>query len=435
MTQEPFAKPQPADPKPENTWLRQTDRSDGKREPFFFGREHEYQVFQSAVISLHDGEIGGGSMIFQGAPGAGKTALMHECMESVRLHSTPNNPWVGVPIMPETLTSASQVMEMILNAVNKESQRLLQIAPETITGTIRENLKLGQSLYLDLYEPGVGIGGLSIGGKPKSGLDSNFLAQPVFTNAAPLLTKYHLVIFVDEAQNMAVNETVKGVMDCLHNPPEHIPLVAAFFGLSDTKQVLRDCGLSRPPDKRVVNLEPLSTQDAKGSLRKTLDTYYSGTNAEKSHWAHGLAKLSQGWPQHINRVGLAAGSVIRSNGGKVERHLFGKAVAKGIERKSAYYAERCDAGSHDPELYNQLAIAAEKNQAGILNRKQIRNIVASELDQIQQSFDDFMAQVLHAGLLAPVTNNSHQFRFPVPSMRDYLKTYPNNESNADSSLA
>ena len=41
-------------------------------------------------------------MIYQGAPGAGKAALMHECMEAVRRQSTIDDPWVAVTIMPET---------------------------------------------------------------------------------------------------------------------------------------------------------------------------------------------------------------------------------------------------------------------------------------------------------------------------------------------
>ena len=431
MTQKLFPKPPPAEPIPEKAWLRRTDRSDGKREPFFYGRDREYEVFQSAVVSLQEGQVGRGSVIYQGAPGAGKTALMHECMEAVRRQSTIDDPWVAVTIMPETLTSAPQVMWMILNTVNKESERLSHIAPQTVAGTFIEYVEQGKKLYQELSERGMGIGGISVGGKPKNNLDSNLLAQLVFTNAAPLLKRFHIVVFVDEAQSTPVKETTKGVMNCLHNPPENIPLVAAFFGLSDTKRIMRDCELSRPPDERVVNLEPLSMVDAKGSLRKIFDTYYDGSDDEKVYWSHELAKLSQGWPQHINRIGVSAGCVIRSNDGKMERSLLRQAIDKGIERKSAYYAERRDAGSHDPELYKQLAIAAAENKNGTLNRKQIGDIVSSELDQFQQSIDDFLTTVLHAGLLAPLANDAHQFRFPIPSMCDFLKTYPHDESNSE----
>ena len=90
---------------PLETWLRHADRSEAGREPFFRGRDAEYGVYRSAVTSLGEGMIGGGTMVFQGAPGAGKSALMAECMEAVRRHSTPGDPWVAVAIRPETLNS------------------------------------------------------------------------------------------------------------------------------------------------------------------------------------------------------------------------------------------------------------------------------------------------------------------------------------------
>ena len=109
MNQTPFPKPPPADPLPLEVWLKRTDRAESGREAFFRGREAEYEVFRSAVTSLGEGIVGGGTMIFQGAPGAGKSALMGECMEAVRCHSTPKAPWVAVSINPVSLQSPAYV--------------------------------------------------------------------------------------------------------------------------------------------------------------------------------------------------------------------------------------------------------------------------------------------------------------------------------------
>ncbi len=426
-----FQKPPPAAPLREEVWLDQTDRAEVGREPFFFGRDAEYEVFQKAACSLKAGRTGGGTMIFQGAPGAGKSALMLECMEAVRQHSAPADPWAAVAIMPGTLASASQTMAVMLHAVNKESMRLSQTVSETMSGKFSAYLKTGQKLYRELSERGGGIGGMSIGGRPQKSSEAELLAEPVFMNAAPLLKRFHLVVLVDEAQNLPVSETARGVIDCLHRPPEGIPLVAAFFGLSDTRQILHRCGLSRPPDKRVVNLEPLPVSEAQRSLRRMLDAYYEGEDAEKTHWSRELARLSQGWPQHISRAGAAAGQVIRANGGRVERPLLDAALREGRARKSAYYADRRIAGSHDPEVYKRLAIAAAESPGGILSRKEIGRIVSGELEAIGQSLDEFLARVLHAGLLAPLPDDAYRFRFPIPSLRDYLQAYPGDEPEAD----
>ena len=69
MNQNLFPKPPPATPLPEDVWLNQTDRAEVGRESFFSGRAAEYEVFRKSVSSLASGRVGGGTMIFQGAPG------------------------------------------------------------------------------------------------------------------------------------------------------------------------------------------------------------------------------------------------------------------------------------------------------------------------------------------------------------------------------
>ena len=426
MSQVPFSKPPPVEPPPAEGWLDLTDRAEVGREPFFSGRDAEYDVFRRAINSLRLGHIGGGTMIFQGAPGAGKSALMLECMEAVRRHSTPEDPWVAVSPNPGTLRSPVNIVTSLIRAANRETERLSKITSTTKTLKFNELRKLGIKLYREFYERGVGIGGISVGGKLEgdSHFDSSISAETAFSGAAPLLENLHLVVFVDEAQNTPVESSTREVLDCLHRDSYGIPLVAAFFGLSDTQEVLRQCGLSRFADQRVVNLEPLSLIDATASLKRMLDAYYVGPEAEKDYWASSLAELSQGWPQHVNRVGVAAGRVLRCNQGQLERHLLEKALEKGTERKNDYYAERLAACSQDPELYKHLAEAAVDHPDGALPRKQLRHLAESSLNDSGESFNDFLSNALHAGLLAPVKNLPYHYQFPIPSLGDYLRNLP-----------
>ncbi len=150
--EKPFPKPPPAEPLPLEIWLKRTDRSEAGREPFFRGREEEYGVYRSAVTSLSEGIVGGGTMVFQGAPGAGKSALMEECMEAVRRHSTPEAPWVAVAIRPETLKSAVDVMILLIEAANVENERLSKMAPGAIAGKLKGLLETGRKFYGELSE-------------------------------------------------------------------------------------------------------------------------------------------------------------------------------------------------------------------------------------------------------------------------------------------
>ena len=429
MSKRPFPKPSPAEPLPQEVWLERTDRAEVGREPFFYGRDAEYDVFRDAADSLRSGHVGGGTMVFQGAPGAGKSALMQECMEAVKRHSTPDDPWVAVSVNPETLQCAVQTIRLIVRAANTESERLSKAAPGTIAGKLEEYLTLGRNLYRELSQRGVGAAGFSVGGKPQAAdmLASNQLSESVFTDCAPLLEKFHIVVFVDEAQNTPVADTTQGVMDCLHRDSKGIPLVVAFFGLSDSEQVLRRCGLSRFADKRLVNLEPLSMEDASGSFRRMLDAYYTGDVEEKAVWANALAELSQGWPQHINRIGVAAGQVIRTNKGRLERDLLSQALDKGTERKNDYYAGRLAAATNPPWVYKQLALTAAKKKgelADILSDDEVYRITESSRTPRDETIDGFLTNALHAGLLAPVHNLPFHYRFPMPSLGDYLRALP-----------
>ena len=365
-------------------------------------------------------------MVFQGAPGAGKSALMEECMEAVRRHSTPEAPWVAVAIRPETLKSAVDVMMLLIEAANAEGERLSRVASRAIVGKLEELLAVGQRLYDELSQRGIGVAGISVGGKPEAGDNGNtdMPSERIFRNAAPLLENLHLVVFVDEAQNIPVSGPTKGVMDCLHNPPGKIPLVTAFFGLSDTQNVLRQCGLSRFASRRVVSLDPLPHDDSACAIRAALGAYgFTGTQEDREVWVTRLAELSQGWPQHINRVAVAACDIIQSNGGRIDSAHLDETMAAAEEYKNEYYASRLAAGSSRSWVYRGLALAAEEN-GGRLSYDEIESLTEEVRGKTGESMEDFLTEALHAGLLAPTWEIPDHYRIPIPSFGDYLRALP-----------
>ncbi len=426
MNQELFPKPPPADPIPLKKWLRRTDRSESGRDAFFRGRDAEFEVFRDAVLSLHDGFIGGGTMIFQGAPGAGKTALMLECMEAVRLHSTINDPWIAVNIKPENLASAVEVVMLLVDAIHAESERLLERSSGNGGRRLKSIMEIGRNVYQDLSERGVGIAGISVGGKSKIDQEAKVYSQRVFQNASDLLKNFQIVAFVDEAQNTSVEDTTKGVLDCLHDPPDDIPLVAAFFGLSDTEEVLRKCGgLSRPPDERVVAIEPLTHEVASEAIRSVFQAYgFDGAREDQETWIEHLAKLSQGWPQHINRVSVAASRVIQKNGNRIRAELLEEALKDGKERKESYYASRLRSCAFYPGFYKKIALAANDTPNGVLSRLRLEELIVPLLRDSQTQFDDFLTNALHAGVLMETKEIPQHYWIPIPSFGEYLRELP-----------
>ncbi len=421
MDQRPFPKPPPANPLPLESWLRRVDRAESGREAFFRGRDAEYEVFRSALTSFSEGTLGGGTMVFQGAPGAGKSALMQECMTAVRLHSTPEAPWVAVSIYPDSLEFPAAVIGAMVDAVNVESERLRDVNSATVVDkTLDKCLQLSKKLYWKMSKRGDGAFGLSVGGRRNA--DNS--TWRVFRNAAPLLRKFHIIVCVDEAQNIPILRATRNVLDSLHRACDGIPLVAAFFGLSDTYDVLRRCGLSRLADERVVDLEPLPHHDAVGAIQSVFDTYqFTGTPEDRTAWVKSLAELSQGWPQHINRVAVAAARVIHSNGDRIESALLEQALERGKERKDNYYAARLAAGSNRAWVYKELALAAAE-RGGALSYDLIASLTEGARDRMGETPAEFLNNALHVGLLAPVVGIPDHYRIPIPSFGEYLKALP-----------
>ena len=419
MNQGPFPKPLPADPLPLETWLRRADRSEAGREAFFRGRDAEYGVYRSAITSLSEGMVGGGTMVFQGAPGAGKSALMEECMEAVRHHSTPKVPWVAVSVNPGSLRFPDRVVRAMVNAANAESVRLRNRASGAAARVLGDLLDMGRQILQEIPDRGLSVGGVSWSKREKE-----MSAEGLFEHAGHMLGGFHIAVFVDEAQNTPVERMTRDVLDCLHRDAQGIPLVAAFFGLSDTRDVLRQCGLSRFADERVVNLEPLADDDASCAIQSVFDAYdFTGMPEDRAAWVDSLAELSQGWPQHINRVAVAAARVIRDHGGRIERHLLEMALEHGRARMDAYYAGRLAAGSSRAWVYRGLALAAEEN-GGQLSYDGIESLTETVRGKTGETIDSFLTDALHAGLLAPAGNLPDQYRIPIPSFGDYLRALP-----------
>ncbi len=427
MNEPLFPKPPPAKPIPLGTWLDRTDRAEVGREPFFCGRDLEYCVFQKAVNSLNDGQIGGGTMIFQGAPGAGKTALMNECMEAVRLHSTPQDPWAGILIEADTLQSAANVVMILIEEANRERERLAEQFPGQVPGNFEKLAEIGRKFVSELSKRGYGVsaGGLdlTVHGKPDDASNQEaVLAERVFRDAAPQLKDMHMVVFVDEAQNTPDTPPTKDVLDCLHRDTQGIPLIAAFFGLSDTQSVLGQCGLSRLPKDRVVTLDTLSLADARSAIQGVFDAYgFKGSS--QITWVEALADLSQGWPQHVNNVSVAAGQVISDHGGSIHEDLLLRAIRLGKELKEEYYTHRLAACSGEPWVYKKLAQEAQ-DRNGVLSWDEIDELTQFARSKKQQSTDDFLIDALHAGVLVETRKLPKHYEIPIPSLGDYLRELP-----------
>ena len=124
---------------------------------------------------------------------------------------------------------------------------------------------------------------------------------------------------------------------------------------------------------------------------------------------------------------MSAGRVIRAHEWQLGHHLFEQALEKGTERKTSYYLGHLDAAKSPPWVYKQMALAGKTKQgdlAGILSLDEVAQLSEPARKQKEETIDEFVTNALHAGLLAPVINLPYHYRFPIPSLGDYLRSLP-----------
>ena len=277
-----FRRPPPPPPPPLEDWLLRRDRADGYREPFFAGREAEFGAFQEAAQGLEKGFIGGETLVFQGAPGAGKSALMQECAAAVKAHSTLDDTWVAVAILPSVLEYPAGTAEEISLAVERERERLAA-AQSRRDGTLEKARQRTRGTIQGVKERGGGILGVRVGARAaRERID----VRAAFRQIENVCRGTRVVLFMDEAQILP--EGAKAVLDALHRGQAGIALLPVLFGLGDTAAVLAKRGISRPPSKRLVELSALRLEEARESLLMVFDAY--GVHGRtREEWLHALA--------------------------------------------------------------------------------------------------------------------------------------------------
>ena len=326
------------------------------------------------------------------------------------------------------LGSAPAVIEAMMEATKQDLERLDRVFPSRVYILRKlKNLLRGFSSFLSSrnYNVGARAGEIEISAQSElrnTQKSLNISAEAAFRNTASIFNNKHLVIFVDEAQNTPISESTKAVVSCLHQGIEGISLIIAFLGLSDTEEVLRQCGLSRLARDRVVTLETMSHEEAANAIQGIFDAY-NFNGPDQATWIDELASLSQGWPQHINSVAVAAGQIIRDHGGSLQSDLLPQALELGKEKKEQYYFSRLKACSEDLWIYKELALAA-RERGGALGRPEISKLTRETCDEKGLSVDEFIINALYAGVLMESKDIVKHYVIPIPSFGEYLKQLP-----------
>lgn len=379
-------------------FIQQDDRQDRGRPQFFVGRSKELAAFSNTVKLVRNGQTSGKTLVFQGAPGAGKTALLRECAAIARQKKC-----IPVEVEPGQLTS----VDGLFREVQREVERNMQGAAVSVAEFLR-----------NLSERGITVQGFGFGASVSPKTRDELDPVSKFRELAAAWTDLTVVVLVDEAQNIPVTDVSQALVTYFHAGTKESNILLACFGLSDTTAKLSELGISRLSFGRVHDMTPLEIPEAEQSIRQAFDAFgVAGAQEQRQHWTRELAQSSQGWPQHLVILTKPALQELKDHGLDVTHGSLQRVLAKGEAGKAAYYSARLAATGRWRNACR--AVARELKGHAWLPEQEIERVVTPFVQSRQSSFDDFLAAAVHSGLLGPVSDKG--FAVPIPSFAEYLR--------------
>ena len=400
---------------------------DREASPFFGGRAAEIETVESALrrirkraLESHWRPAGGETILFQGAPGAGKSALLHHLVQVWR------NAGQNAPVVVDTeLTHFADERALALRVAEAADPAIAAQfrCSETIHSTSRINAGGGI--------PGVVSGSGSAESGRQAASAPAELSLAAVQNALSA-SERSIVLFLDEAQGLDefAADKVLPVISQLHKGSHGGPFLTVFAGLAYSNAVLRERGISRFSRGHERTLSALAFEDATEIVLRMLAEFrVRGDLKLLSQWAQTLANESSGWPQHLHVAmqALAAQLLVSPTPGQLEPvdSQFGSGVLRdSAQAREGYYERRID----DPlaAAPNLVAETLRRIGSGALRADALAYIRDAAQPgpgpkSLPKNHDAemFLDRMIRLGVLQHAPG--HKLVCPIPSLRDYVE--------------
>ncbi len=406
---------------------RFSELPDREATPYFGGRADEIGLVARALNRIreqaregHWRPSGGETILFQGAPGAGKSSLLHHLVRS----------WRGAgrdaPVVVDT------------EAPHYADERALALhVAEAVDPALAAQFRSSVTTHSSTTKSlGAGIPGVATGNaEAETGRHAaSAPAEPSLANVGKALSKSGrcIALILDEAQDLEGfdADSVRPVISKLHKGSHGGSFLAVFAGLAHSHSVLQDRGISRFSRGRDRTLAALSVDDAVETVHLMLgECRILGDQETKRQWAHALANESCGWPQHLHVAmqALAAQLLAASTPGQLEAvdSGFGAAVLReSALARDEYYERRIDeplAGARQlvAETFRRIGDGATRDEALGHIRAAARPGGGSHA--LPRGHDETMLldRMIRRGLLQ--LTRTKMLACPIPSLRDYIE--------------
>ena len=361
---------------------------------YFHGREEIIDTF-SSVLEFSREENEGTTFLIQGAPGAGKTALL-----DVLSRQAKSNGWEIADITIKNLYSPVSMAQSLGEAYVLNSEAALKAGITFIEGGLVE----------------------SVAGHASS--------EEILKRLAP---ENGLILVLDEAQrlhkipdNSERHTVASDTLEMIHNGKLESPVILLTAGLGTSESAYGSLGISRIDVDCTVQLGRLDKESERAVIQDWL-TQAGGAAGDPSRWIDSIAEQAHGWPQHIISYIKPAVKFLISNHGKMTEKGLEFVHEKGNEYRLQYYDKR----AHDiDEDYRQALAQAVVDVP--LDATTTRPAIISSLKNsglAQKEADVLFAQALEQGILDKCKRG--RYGIPIPSLHRWLMEEYGKEKSHD----
>ncbi len=358
-----------------------TAASDRGPSPYFHGRESIQRDFKKLLERAHASKTGT-TFLVQGAPGAGKTALLFE-LEKIALRSQ----WEVVYINVQDLHNPAHLAQTFGKSYVTRKQTATNLDAKVLS---REYIKevAGDSSVIQVLQK--------------------------------LIPDHGVVLILDEAQKIdvfvgkPVESEVISLLERIHNGKLDQPAILLAAGLGTTKASFGKLGISRFGRNCVVELGALSKESERLVIEDWIQKKGRG-QGDPSAWVDTIARETHGWPQHIQCYADLASEYLKANDGVMTADGLSSILEAGHEDRKVYYKQRVD--DLEPDEIQCLAGSILDRSVGHPTPR--LQIMSAFIDNYGDSkAEKLFKKFVSKGILE---KREMGYSVPIPSMHTWLK--------------
>lgn len=417
-------------------FLGDQDRSEmtGVGVPFFSGRNDQINAFRQSVRKLASGRKSNATIVVEGPPGCGKSALLMQYVAELSHYPMRNgHKWLPVVLDGANAMSPAEIMRSVDDAIARK------LARQALQAPAKEQIELARTLFAkftqtqsvewtfeklkNINERGFSAFGLGINAKIQANQPTSITELPLMR--ASQWDGWNIVLLIDEAQHIGPIQPKSNIstLSSIHQGMVNLPIIFCAFGLPGTIQALRKVGVSRPSSKRKFKLTGLNETETQMAVNRAFRRF---DLRQSSQLEQQIVRQTCGWPQHLavylNAVLTAAKTQISRQGFAEAHDLDMTSILRaGAQERKTYYQDRIDSlESADPFFVDYAKLTARvliETTKPFRSTEIIRLIVKEKEISIEQA-KSFLTEAKHCGLLA-VDDDDHLIS-PIPSFLTHL---------------